>query len=82
MYMFKYILKRIGLMLMTFFIIITICFVLIKLLPINIDPKVGEDARLMYEFLDGRGYFDPIPVQFFKYLKKKTTSKGKKHVLF
>ena len=70
MYMFKYILKRIGLMLMTFFIIITICFVLIKLLPINIDPKVGEDARLMYEFLDGRGYFDPIPVQFFKYLKR------------
>ena len=33
MYMFKYVLKRIGLMLMTFSIIITMCFVLIKMLP-------------------------------------------------
>ena len=70
MYMFKYILKRLGLMLMTFFIIITICFVLIKLLPITIDKKLNEDSRLLYEFLDSRGYFDPIPVQFFKYLKR------------
>ena len=70
MYMFKYILKRIGLMLMTFAIIITICFVLVKLLPITIDVAIGGDAKLMYEFLDSRGYFDPIPVQFFKYLKR------------
>ena len=70
MYMFKYILKRLALMLMTFAIIITICFVLIKLLPITIDVSIGGDAKLMYEFLDSRGYFDPIPVQFFKYLKR------------
>ena len=34
MYMFKYVSKRLGLMLFTFFIIFTMCFVLIKLLPI------------------------------------------------
>ena len=39
MYMFKYICKRIGLMLMTFTIIFTICFVLIKLLPIELGMK-------------------------------------------
>ena len=36
MYMFKYILKRIGLMLMTFTIIFVMCFVLIKLLPVDL----------------------------------------------
>lgn len=31
--MWKYILKRVGLMLLTFFIIMFICFVMIRLLP-------------------------------------------------
>jgi ABC-type microcin C transport system permease subunit YejB len=45
MYMFKYICKRIGLMLMTFAIIFTVCFVLIKLLPVDTTSVgVGEDA--------------------------------------
>ena len=70
MYMFKYILKRLGLMLMTFSIIMIICFTLVKMLPITIDPVIGGDAKIMYEFLDSRGYFDPIPVQFFNYLKR------------
>ena len=33
MYMFKYVLKRIGLMLLTFCVIMLMCFVLIKLIP-------------------------------------------------
>ena len=44
MYMFKYICKRIGLMLMTFTIIFLTCFVLVKLLPIDTTAGFGEDT--------------------------------------
>ena len=47
MYMFKYILKRIGLMLMTFCIIMLICFVLIKLLPIPINTTIGQESEIL-----------------------------------
>ena len=70
MYMFKYILKRLGLLLMTFSIIMVICFVLIKLLPIVIDVKIGTDANILKAQLEARGYYDPIPVQFFNYVKR------------
>lgn len=70
MYMFKYILKRLGLLLMTFSIIMIICFVLIKLLPIVIDVKIGSDAAILEAQLKARGYYDPIPVQFFNYVKR------------
>lgn len=70
MYMLKYILKRIGLMIMTFLIIFTICFVLIKLLPINIPFGIGQDKEILETQLKARGYFDPILVQLFKYLKR------------
>ena len=70
MYMFKYICKRIGLMLLTFAIIFCICFVLIKLLPISIDVPIGKDRELIVAQLESRGYFDPIPEQFFRYMKR------------
>ncbi|MFA5765977.1 MAG: ABC transporter permease [Bacilli bacterium] len=70
MYMFKYILKRLGLMIMTFSIVMIMCFVLIKLLPIVIDVKIGEDANIIRNQLIARGYYDPIPVQFFNYMKR------------
>jgi len=70
MYMFKYVMKRIGLMLMTFMIIFVICFVLIKLLPIVINVQVGKDRELIEAQIRARGYYDPIPVQFFNYLKR------------
>jgi len=70
MYMFKYILKRIGLMIMTFVIIFTICFVLIKLLPISIPNGIGQDPKLMRKQLEARGYFDPIFVQLISYIKR------------
>lgn len=56
MYMFKYVMKRIGLMLMCFVIIMLMCFVLIKLLPINIQgaPSSGKD-QLLYE-MESRHY--------------------------
>lgn len=70
MYMLKYILKRIGLMLITFTIIFVMCFVLIKLLPITITVGIGQDREIIEAQLEARGYFDPIPKQFFLYLKR------------
>ena len=73
MYMFKYICKRIGLMLLTFSIIFTVCFVLIKLLPIDTSTVgIGEDADKLKILMEARGYNKPIPEQFFLYLKRIT----------
>ena len=69
--MFKYICKRIGLMLMTFTIIFTVCFVLIKLLPIDTSTvPIGEDANKIKATMEARGYFKPIPEQFVLYIKR------------
>ena len=73
MYMLKYILKRIGLMLMTFSIIITTCFVLIKLLPIPLGEGLGVDKQLIEMKLRARGYYDPIPVQLWNYVVRIVT---------
>ncbi len=70
MYMLKYILKRIGLMLMTFMIIFVMCFVLIKLLPITINVGIGKDRELLEAQIEARGWYKPIPEQFILYLKR------------
>ena len=70
MYMIKYILKRLGLMIMTFLIIFVVCFVLIKMLPIVIDVSIGKDADIAYATIKARGYYDPIPVQLVNYIKR------------
>lgn len=68
--MFKYICKRIGLMIMTFTIIFVTCFVLIKLLPIDTSVGFGQDTQKIIAQLNARGYFDPIPEQFIRYVKR------------
>lgn len=73
MYMLKYILKRIGLMLMTFSIIFVMCFVLIKLLPFEMTIDIGKDPEVIRQQYEARGFFDPIPKQFFMYLKRVIT---------
>ena len=60
MYMFKYVLKRLGLMLFTFFIILTMCFTLIKLLPIPVNILPGQDPDIIYETLKGRGWIENV----------------------
>ena len=60
--------KRLGLMVMTFIIIEIICFVLIKSLPVVIIVTIGQDADLIKEILRSRGYYDPIPIQFWNYI--------------
>ena len=70
MYMFKYIMKRIGLMIMTFAIIMVTSFILVKLLPIVVNVQMGKDADIIKAQLKARGYYDPILVQFINYLKR------------
>ena len=60
MYMFKYVLKRLGLMLMTFCIIMLMCFTLIKLLPIVVTVQIGQDANIIYRQLEARGYITNV----------------------
>lgn len=69
MYLFKYILKRLGLMLLTFFIIITMCFVLVKLLPNTPIEEAGKDIELILRRREMLGYNKPIIVQYFLYFK-------------
>ena len=70
MYMFKYICKRIGLMIMTFTIIFVTCFVLIKLLPVDYSVGFGEDTAKIENMLKSRGYDKPIPEQFILYMRR------------
>lgn len=69
MQMLTYIIKRILLMLLTVFIIFTICFVLIKSLPQ--PPPVGnaDQVELELELRDRLGYNRPIMEQYGIYLK-------------
>ena len=68
--MFKYLLKRIGLMLMTFLVIISMCFVLIKLLPTDEAEAFGQDATLVENRRKLLGYYEPLIVQYFIFIKR------------
>lgn len=73
--MTKYVIKRVLFMLLTFFIIISMCFILIRLLP-NIDAtQFGKDMQLVMQRRVRQGLIDangnPIPLmqQYFNFLK-------------
>jgi len=68
-YMIKYILKRLGLLIFTFFIILTMCFVLIKLLPLPAIKEMGKDVNIILQRREAMGYNKPIMVQYVLYLK-------------
>ncbi len=70
MYMFKYVMKRIGLAFMSFAIIMTACFFLIKMVPVVITLAPGQDRDLLEATLEKRGYNDPIIVQFINYISR------------
>ncbi len=68
--MFKYVLKRLGLMIFTFLVIITICFVLIKLLPIRDAAQFGKDQAVVEMRREALGYYEPIPVQLILFFQR------------
>ncbi len=72
MSMFKYILKRIGAAMLAFFVIMTMCFVLIRLL----EPEVGlgEVAKIEAARREALGYNKPILIQYGIYLKNIITA--------
>jgi oligopeptide transport system permease protein len=66
--MLKYVLKRIGLMLLTFLIIMVLCFVMIKSLPLHTPEGTSatQQATIMARW-KALGYYDPIMVQLWRY---------------
>ena len=85
MYMFKYVMKRLGLMLLTFSIIFVMCFILIKLLDPIINVGNAADPMIVYKQFEARGWicnirkgangiieYDKVPafVQLGYYLKR------------
>lgn len=64
----RYIIKRIGLLLFTFFIIVTLSFVLIRMIPREL-PSDKATAEIMLSRWEALGYGKPILVQYLIYLK-------------
>lgn len=71
--MLKYIAKRIGLMFLSFFIIMTACFFLVKALPLVVNATLGQDAAIAEAQIIARGYRDPVLVQYFAYIRRIVT---------
>lgn len=78
MYLFKYIIKRLFLLVITFAIIMTTCFVLIKLLPSRPVEQFGKDMEIILRrrvllhqmYVDEAGNYCDTPIleQFFYFL--------------
>lgn len=67
--MTKYIIKRILYMFLVMFVIMTMCFILIKLLPLPAVKEMGRDVNLILAKREKMGYNKPIMVQYYLYLK-------------
>lgn len=67
--MVKYVLKRLCLAVVTFFIIMTSCFVLIKLLPNPVQAVPGGMDKALADMREAWGYNKPIMVQYGVFLK-------------
>ncbi|MDO4739361.1 MAG: ABC transporter permease [Eubacteriales bacterium] len=62
--MVKYVLKRLLLMLMVFTIIVSMCFVLVKLLPNKPAEQFGKDMELIEMRREALGYNKPLIEQY------------------
>jgi len=68
--MVKYILKRLLLMLMVFMVIISTCFVLVKLLPDRPAEQFGKDMALIEMRREALGYNKPLLEQYLIFIQK------------
>lgn len=72
--MIKYILKRIGIIIPTFIGITLLTFSMIRLIPGDpIELMAGErgiSPERLAELREEMGYNDPLPIQYFNYLKQ------------
>lgn len=67
--MFKYILKRLGYLIITLFLVLTVNFLLLQLMPGSPfdGEKMTEAQKVILE--DKYGLNDPIPTQYVRYMK-------------
>lgn len=70
--MTKYVIKRILLMFFTFFVITTICFMLIRMLPRELPQDKTQQQAILARW-DALGYNEPLLTQFWIYLKNIVT---------
>ena len=68
LYMLKYVLKRLALMVFTFMIIMTICFVMVRLLPRELPTDKIKAAAIAARW-EALGYDQPMLVQYGIYLR-------------
>lgn len=68
--MYKYVLKRIGMALLTLFIIVVLLFVMVRIMPGNPFPSERMNDEQIALKRAEMGLDDPIPVQFGRYLIK------------
>ena len=72
--MLKYVCKRIGLFIVSLFIIMTMLFVLIRMLPNPVVAVTGGYAQQLEDMRRAWGYYDPLVVQYGIFLKNLLTS--------
>lgn len=76
MSMFKYVLKRLAFLVVVFFIIISMCFILIRLLPNESATMFGKDMQLVLMSRYRQGLCDkdgndiPLFTQYLHFIKK------------
>ena len=68
LYMLKYVLKRLALMVFTFAIILTICFMMVRLLPRELPTDKTQAAAIAARW-EALGYNKPLLTQYGIYLK-------------
>lgn len=69
----KYVLKRVVLMFFTLFIVTTICFMLIRILPRELPTDKVQQAAIQARW-DALGYNEPLLTQYAIYLKNIVTA--------
>ncbi len=69
MRMFKYVLKRLFLMIFVLFCIVTICFLLVRMLPRTLPDGNAAQREIVEIRWDALGYNEPLLVQYGIYLK-------------
>ena len=67
--MFKYILQRIGAMLLTLFLVMVLSFMIIRLMPMSIFENPEVSPEIQYKLEEEMHLHDPIPVQLFYFLR-------------
>ena len=72
--MVKYVIKRLLLAALTLFVIMSMCFILIKLLPLPAVTGSEATVAIIEERREAMGYYLPITAQFFLFWRRIFTS--------